>query len=331
MEAIIVLHPLDIRPIALLTNGTLPLKAPVSISPNALAHETIQLLLSGHCPYSAVVVLASSSMTNCTDCLPGSSAYSSGPNGYYYSSSTSISSPHRASNSSQPGATSHPVEFRTAQGPGSQASPGFVPPQHSLGLPTINQQYQDQSQYRGSHEFPPQESRRSSLGSQVNTGFNNLHINNGVGSPYNNHSGNPSQSSIAVSLQRDRDMQRGIPPANGIRNSGTSSLHQHPMSPLSPYPGESKSAFSSRTAPVIAANPMKEVYHAEKPTAGQPYAFPDPEMSDINRSSGSLEPNGSKLSRRNSDHTSVTSSIITNDSKLPAGQHRLDEGEKALL
>lgn len=75
---------------------------------------------------------------------------------------------------------------------------------------------------------------------------------------------------------------------------------------------------------------MKEVYHAEKPTAGQPYAFPDPEMSDINRSSGSVEPNGSKLSRRNSDHTSITSSIITNDSKLPPGQHRLDEGEKAL-
>ena len=222
------------------------------------------------------------------------------------------------------------MEYHSPQGPGSQTSPGFAPPQHSLGLPTINQQYQDQSQYRGSHEFPPQESRRSSLGSQVNTGFNNLHINNGVGSPYNNHSGNPSQSSIAVSLQRDRDMQRGIPPTNGIRNSGTSSLHQHPMSPLSPYPGESKSAFSSRTAPVIAANPMKEVYHAEKPTAGQPYAFPDPEMSDINRSSGSVEPNGSKLSRRNSDHTSITSSIITNDSKLPPGQHRLDEGEKAL-
>ena len=98
-------------------------------------------------------------------------------------------------------------------------------------------------------------------------------ISNGVGSPYNDHSGNSSQSFIAVSLQRDRDMQRGIPPANGIRNSGTSSLHQHPISPLSPYPSESKSAFSSRTVPGIAANPMKEVYHAEKPRAGQPYAF----------------------------------------------------------
>ena len=101
------------------------------------------------------------------------------------------------------------------------------------------------------------------------------------------------------------------------------------MSPLSPYPGESKQAYSSRTAPIISANPMKEVYNAEKPTAGQPYAFPDPDMS--NRSSGSAEPNGSHmLSRRNSDHTSITSSIITNDSKLPPGQHRLDEGEELL-
>ena len=71
---------------------------------------------------------------------------------------------------------------------------------------------------------------------------------------------------------------------------------------------------------------MKEVYNAEKPTAGQPYAFPDPDFS--NRSSGSGEANGSTMmSRRNSDHTSITSSIVTSDSRLPVGQHRLDEGK----
>lgn len=239
-----------------------------------------------------------------------SSAYSSGPNGYYRSSS--ISSPHRASNSSQFGATSHPSGFSD----NSQASPGFAPPQHSLGLPTINQQYQDPSQYRSSHEFPTQDSRRSSLGSQVN-GFNNLHINSVASPPF--QGANPSQSSIAASLQRER----GIPHTNGVRHSGTSSIQQ-PMSPLAPYPGESRQAFTSRTAPIISANPMKEVYNAEKPTAGQPYAFPDPDFS--NRSSGSGEANGSAMmSRRNSDHTSVTSSIVTNDSRLPVGQHRLDE------
>ena len=187
-----------------------------------------------------------------------------------------------------------------------------------MGLPTINQQYQDPSQYRSSHEFPTQDSRRSSLGSQVN-GFNNLHINSVASPPY--QGANQSQSSIAASLQRER----GIPHTNGVRHSGTSSIQQ-PMSPLAPYPGESRQAFSSRTAPIISANPMKEVYNAEKPTAGQPYAFPDPDYS--NRSSGSGEGNGSAmLSRRNSDHTSITSSIVTSDSRLPVGQHRLDEGE----
>jgi len=192
----------------------------------------------------------------------------------------------------------------------------------------INQQHQDQNQHRGSQDFPPQESRRSSLGSQVHQGFGGLHINNGSNSPYA-AGANQSQTSIAVSLQRER----GIPQANGVRNSGTSSVHQ-PMSPLGPSHPDSRHVFSSaRTAPIISANPMKEVYLAERPTAGQPYAFPDPDMS--NRSSGSGEGNGSAiLSRRNSDHTSITSSIagsaFTNDSKLPIGQHRLDEGTSRL-
>lgn len=101
---------------------------------------------------------------------------------------------------------------------------------------------------------------------------------------------------------------------------------QQSMSPLSPLPNESRAQHALRTAPIISANPSRELYNAELPTAGQPYAFPDPDMSG--RSSDSQEANGStRLSRRNSDHTSITSSIITNDSKMPGGQHRLDEGE----
>lgn len=253
----------------------------------------------------------------------GSSAYSSGF-GHSAHYSSSFSSPHRASNSSQLGTTSYPAEFNNVPGSaGPQPSPGFGPQRESLGLPTINQQHQDPNQHRSSQDFPPQESRRSSLGSQVHQGFGSLHINNGPASPYN-AAANPSQTSIAVSLQRER----GIPQVNGVRNSGTSSIHQ-PLSPIGPSHGESRQAFMARTAPIISANPIKEVYNAERPTAGQPYAFPDPDMS--NRSSGSGEGNGSTmLSRRNSDHTSITSSIagsaFTNDSKLPIGQHRLDEG-----
>lgn len=256
-----------------------------------------------------------------------------------------MTSPHRASNSSQLGSTSHPYEPHTAPtSAGAQPSPGFASPHNSLGLrsphdsaglPNLNQQYQqqdhkqyqqqDHNQYRNSDGFAPQESRRSSLGSQVNTGFSNMHLNGAVTSPYANGN-NQSQSSIAASLQRER----GIPQPNGVRNSGLSATSSHisqqPMSPLAPYPGESRQAFTTRTAPIISNNPMKEIYNAEKPTAGQPYAFPDPDMSG-GSSAGSLhERNGSTmLSRRNSDHTSITSSIVTNDSKLPKGQHRLDE------
>ena len=235
------------------------------------------------------------------------------------------------------GSTSHPYDHHTAPtSAGAQTSPGFASPHNSLGLrsphdstglPNLNQQYQqqDQNQYRNSDGFPPQESRRSSLGSQVNTGLSNMHLNGAVASPYAN-SNNQSQSSIAASLQRER----GIPQTSGVRNSGlsgtSSHMSQQPMSPLAPYPGESRQAFSSRTAPIISANPMKEVYNAEKPTAGQPYAFPDPDMSGGSSAGSMHERNGSTmLSRRNSDHTSITSSIVTNDSKLPKGQHRLDE------
>lgn len=251
--------------------------------------------------------------------------------------SSGVTSPHRASNSSQLGSTSHPYDHNPLPtSAGSQASPGFASPHNSLGLrsphdsvglPNLNQQYhqQEQNQYRHSDSFPPQESRRSSIGSSVNTGLSNMHLNGAVTSPYAN-SNNQSHSSIAASLQRER----GIPQPSGVRNSGLSATSSHmsqqPMSPLNPYPGESRQAFSSRIAPSIGDNPIKEVYNAEKPTAGQPYAFPDPDMSGGSSNNSMHERNGSTmLSRRNSDHTSITSSIITNDSKLPKGQHRLDE------
>lgn len=148
-------------------------------------------------------------------------------------------------------------------------------------------------------------------------GFNNLQI-NGTGSPYTTHP-NPSHTSIAAGLQRER----GIPPT---RNSGTPSnlQQQHPVSPLGQQPGESRQQYQSRTAPSITNNPIREVYNAERPTVGQPYAFPDPDMSG--RSSESQDaPVQTTPSRRNSGHTSITSSIMTTDSKMPHGQISLEE------
>lgn len=222
------------------------------------------------------------------------------------------------------GATSHPAEFCSPTQT-SQASPNYSRHHNSLGLPKTNAPT-DSSQLRNSHEFPPQESRRSSLGSQMNNGVVNLHIDGS--SPYTaNH--DVSQTSLAMNLQRERGIQ---PNTNGIRTSRASSnLGQPPISPLSPpLPGESRQAYTSRHAPAIGTNPMKEVYNAEKPTAGQPYAFPDPELSHRS-SSGTTEepplPPGNMLSRRNSDHTSMTSSIFTSDSRMPQGQHMFDDSK----
>ena len=86
----------------------------------------------------------------------GSSAYSSGLNGYGYSSS--VTSPHRASNSSQLGATSHPADYNMPTSAGAQSPPAFSSPHNSLGLPNLNKQYNhEQSQYRSSQDFPAQE------------------------------------------------------------------------------------------------------------------------------------------------------------------------------
>lgn len=100
-------------------------------------------------------------------------------------------------------------------------------------------------------------------------------------------------------------------------------MHQQPLSPLGGpperQPGESRHAYNMRTAPIISANPMREVYNADKPTAGQPYAFPDPDMSSND--------DRRHASRRDSDHTSINSSLFTTDSRRPGTQHTVDEGK----
>lgn len=248
----------------------------------------------------------------------GSSTYSNGTSGHL--SLSNITSAHTSPNrvsaaSSQFGTTSHPADYPpTPSSLGPQSSPRFASSHQSQGLPSINQQYDAP---RPSSDFPPQESRRSSIGSQMNNGMTNLQL-NGTSSPYG--STNASQTSIALGLQQ----QRGITSmSNGIRNSRASG--QTPMSPLGPNAGEPRSYYP-KTAPIISANPVREVYNAEQPTTGQPYAFPDP---DMDRSSGSGEEprsTSAMFSRRDSGHTSITSSIITSDSRLPPGQHRLDDG-----
>lgn len=241
-------------------------------------------------------------------------------------------SPSRVSNSSQFATTSHPTDYTSAPiSSGTVTSPGFAPA--SSALPSLNQVH-DPS--RASQDFPAQESRRSSLGSQVNQGLNSLQL-NGNNSPYTG-SVNHSTTSLAQNpLAQNLSRERGITAANGaVRNSRSSG--QLPMSPLSPHASETRLPGSTpRIAPPIGRNPRSDVYNAFEPAPGQAYAFPDPpnvQPGDLppKRAAGSLEDGRTGMfSRRDSDHTSITSSILTQETRLPPGQHRLEDGMFLLL
>jgi hypothetical protein len=240
---------------------------------------------------------------------------SSAHNSYYIS-------PNRASNSSQLGATSHPAEYA-----GGVASPAFAAPSTLPSLNQVHDPARHGQEARPGPDFPPQESRRSSVGSQVNLGMNGLQI-NGAGSPYPD-SANHSSASLAQNLSRERGLAAG-PALRTARSTA-----QLPLSPLSPAEGEAR--FGPRIAPPIGRNPRSDVYNANEPAPGQAYAFPDPpdvhpgdlppkqvSQTRLNSSHGSRP---GSFGRRDSGQHSVASSAVTGDLRLPPGQRRLDEGE----
>ena len=247
-------------------------------------------------------------------------------------------SPNRISSvsntSSHLGSASHPsADYSIPSVPSVPhiGSPGFS--NNSSQLPSLNQshepnrQSQISQQSQQSQDFPPQESRRSSIGSQVNQGLNSLQI-NGATSPYSG-SVNHSTTSLAQNLNRER----GIHGPLSLRNSRSSA--QLPLSPISPAANEEgrPAPFVPRIAPPIGRNPRSDVYNADEPVKGQAYAFPD--APDIEP--GNLPPKSSSrhnihddgrsgsFLRRDSGQNSIASSIVTSDSRMPPGQHPLEE------
>lgn len=236
------------------------------------------------------------SQDNVADSRPGSSAYSTSTNPYLNSSQPS---PNRLSGSERPPFT--PDTSVTPSPAGPQPSPGFSSSQQNTTLPSINQSF-DASSQKGVGDF--QDSRRSSLDVRVHQGMDKLALNGQ--SPYG--STNASQASLVSGLQRERGIQ-----TNGYR--GPRSSGGSLSSPLGSRAAETRSGFTAgRIAPPIAENPRSEIYNAEAPTAGQAYAFPDPE-------GPAPPPPPATYSRRNSFADSFTSSLYTNDSRLPPGQH----------
>lgn len=151
-------------------------------------------------------------------------------------------------------------------------------------------------------------SRRSSVDSRMNVGMTHLQI----GSPQSPYeSQNVSRVSLASNLHQAR-----VP--NGV-------------SPLSPTNARlvSRNHVTPRQAPVI-TNPRAVSGipdpTAAAPTKGHAWAFPDPGDSRRGSSSDdSIDARGN-ISRQNSYAQSITSSILTTDSALPAGQKRFDDG-----
>ena len=213
---------------------------------------------------------------------------------------SSQTSPNRLSGSER--ATLTPDTSVTPSSACPPPSPGFLNGQQPTTLPSINQSFEAPTQKGGGDS---QESRRSSLDHRVHQGLDKLALS--AQSPYG--STNASQASLVSGLQRERGIQTSG--FRGPRSSGSLS------SPLGSRAGESRSGFTAgRIAPPIAENPRSDIYNAEAPTAGQAYAFPDPEAP--NRPAPRPP---SVYSRRNSLADSYTSSIYTNDSRLPSGQH----------
>ena len=220
--------------------------------------------------------------------MPGSSTFSGSAGPY------SNTSPHRYSG------TPHSGDLSA----GPQPSPGFTSNMQSQQLPSLNQTF-DPSHHRGSGDYD-EISRRSSVDSRVHQGMDRLALN--TTSPY--QSANASQASLVSGLQRERGIQ-----TNGYRGPRYSA--SGPLSPLGPR--STKSGFAAgRVAPPIMENPRSDIYNAPAPTAGQPYAFPDPDVRP--------DRPGSQYSRRGSFADSFTSSLYTTDSRLPVGQ----QGKKSL-
>ena len=161
----------------------------------------------------------------------------------------------------------------------------------------------------GSVEPEPM-SRRESVDSRMNQGFNDLRLGS---SPYASH--NQSTASIQNALNTHRNPRPGLESlsVNRISNGYQPSSERNPEA----------TAKVIRTAPTITGPTTSTIARAAEPTKGQAWAFPG-EDDAIHRVNSAQ--NGAYLdSRRSSIADSLASSQFTTESRLPPGQRRLDE------
>ncbi len=172
----------------------------------------------------------------------------------------------------------------------------------------------------GSYSAANGDSRRESVDSRLGANFGDMRLAN---SPY--ASANPSTTSLQSTLAQ----QRNPGSAHPDRNSGPLRLsngYQPNYQRLPDVP------LSSRTAPLITGPALGAIARAPEPTKGQAWAFPEEEVQRIPAVARPSEDAASRHgtsyyedSRRNSFADSIASSQYTTESRLPAGQRRLDE------
>lgn len=174
----------------------------------------------------------------------------------------------------------------------------------------------------GLHSVKNIDSRRESVDSRLGANFGDMRLAN---SPY--ASANPSTTSLQSTLAQ----QRNPGSAHPDRNSGPFRLSNNYQPNYQRLPD---APLSSRTAPLITGPALGAIARAPEPTKGQAWAFPEEEVQRLPSAARPSEELASSRhgtsffddSRRNSFADSIASSQYTTESRLPAGQRRLDEG-----
>ncbi len=157
-------------------------------------------------------------------------------------------------------------------------------------------------------DIPEALSRRESIDSRFNQGFNDMRLGN---SPYASH--NQSTTSIHTSLHQQRNPRPGMDnlAIHRISNGYQPSAERNPD-------GQAK---TMRVAPAITGPATSQIARAAEPTKGQAWAFPEEDIQRL--------PSAARESlidsRRSSIADSIASSQFTSESRLPPGQRRLEE------
>ncbi|CZS89111.1 hypothetical protein WAI453_010392 [Rhynchosporium graminicola] len=226
------------------------------------------------------------------------------------SSSATDTTPSPVSN----GPNTHPLNSPAS---GAMSVASIVSPTSYNGF--NHQFYDQQSQHNGHGSFG--ETRRESVDSRLGANFGEMRL---ASSPY--ASANPSTTSLQSTLAQ----QRNPGSAHPDRNSGPFRLSSGYQPNFQRLPD---GGHNPRNAPQITGPASGAVARAPEPTRGQAWAFPEEDVQRIPSAAKPGDDIGTRQgtsffddSRRNSYADSIASSQYTTESRLPAGQRRLEDG-----